>query len=527
MRTRFSLIFAILAVLTTSVGAAERIAVKSMERPAGRFDRAAHFAAMSALHRNLSNSGVELAATVPLVVEVTRAERESVGAGRSLQQKMRVGIVRELFVPLAFARAQIQPHRAVLHEVFGAVRGDDQGRFTWAGVVRAPAAAAMRLHITDFVLPEGAALYVYTSDGMAFGPYTGLGPNGTGEFWTNTVAGGELVLQLSAGAGDPHFTIAGLGYLTEEFAMANHLRPSPQAVDTKPCSFNADCTVDAACGSENSAVDTATDAVAHILFASGAYLYICTGGLVADSDPGTNVPFFVTANHCISRAGEAASMETFFFYRASQCQACPDPGAANTTGASIVSTNRSSDYTLMRLNQNAPAGAAFLGWSSSPVANTNGVNLYRLSHPKGAPQAYSEHVVDTAKGTCRSWPRGPWIYSRDVLGATEGGSSGSPVVNGAGQLVGQLSGGCGYNVGDVCDTLSNATVDGAFAAYYSKVAPYLGSGSTCIDADGDGFCATEGDCNDSNAAVYPGANDTKGRAGRDGVDNDCDGTPDA
>jgi serine protease len=52
----------------------------------------------------------------------------------------------------------------------------------------------------------------------------------------------------------------------------------------------------------------------------------------------------------------------------------------------------------------------------------------------------------------------------------------------------------------------------------------------CTDADADGFCAGAGsglDCNDGNNKVYPGANDTKGKFGRDGVDNDCDGVPDA
>jgi hypothetical protein len=182
----------------------------------------------------------------------------------------------------------------------------------------------------------------------------------------------------------------------------------------------------------------------------------------------------------------------------------------------------------MRLSQPAPAGAAFLGWSSTAVANTNGTPLFRLSHPQGAPQSYSTHVVDTSRTTCQSWPRGSWIYSSDTLGATEGGSSGSPVVNAAGQIVGQLSGGCGFNVTDVCDDASNATVDGAFASYYTAVSGILGSGGGgggggCTDADGDGVCVTQGDCNDNNASIYPGANDTKGKAGRNGVDNDCDG----
>jgi hypothetical protein len=39
--------------------------------------------------------------------------------------------------------------------------------------------------------------------------------------------------------------------------------------------------------------------------------------------------------------------------------------------------------------------------------------------------------------------------------------------------VGQLSGSCGFNTGDPCDDVNNATVDGAFAYYYASVQPFL------------------------------------------------------
>lgn len=55
--------------------------------------------------------------------------------------------------------------------------------------------------------------------------------------------------------------------------------------------------------------------------------------------------------------------------------------------------------------------------------------------------------------------------------------------------------------------------------------PILGQLQECntqsctVDADGDGFTSTNGDCDDQNASVYPGAPEVCG----DGVVNDCDG----
>jgi V8-like Glu-specific endopeptidase len=531
MKSRQLSLLALVVLLVTplTVGAAELHAEKSMELPDAPFDRTEHFARMTALQSSLNRGAVSIAFGAPLEIRVSPERLRGVRQQATEAQKMRVGVVTDLAIPVTFTRERIAPRRAMLHDTLGAVRGNDGGGFEWTAVLRSPGAAAVRVGFSEFDLPEGAELYAFSDNGMAFGPYVGRGPNGDGEFWTNSIAGEEIVLELRAGpAGAPRFTIGAFGHMTPDFAIAGVLAPRPEAAEPN-CTFNEDCVVGANCVTTNSAVNTAKDAVAHILFASGGWLYICSGGLVADSDDGTNIPYFVTANHCISRASEASSLETFFFYEA-PCGSCPDPGSASTTGATISATGKTSDYTLLRLSQNAPSGAAFLGWSSTAVANSNNTPLYRISHPQGAPQSYSEQVVDTSKGVCRSWPRGNWIYSRDTLGATEGGSSGSPVVNAAGQLVGQLSGGCGTNVNDVCDDVNNATVDGAFAAYYANVASILGSGGGgggggggCTDADGDGVCVSQGDCNDNNASIYPGANDTKGKPGRDGIDNDCDG----
>ena len=63
-----------------------------------------------------------------------------------------------------------------------------------------------------------------------------------------------------------------------------------------------------------------------------------------------------------------------------------------------------------------------------------------------------------------------------------------------------------------------------------RVAVPTGDGGSdpggCTDADGDGYCAVD-DCDDNDANSYPGHNDTRGKWGRNGVDNDCNGVIDS
>jgi hypothetical protein len=64
---------------------------------------------------------------------------------------------------------------------------------------------------------------------------------------------------------------------------------------------------------------------------------------------------------------------------------------------------------------------------------------------------------------------------------------------------------------------------GAFASYYSQVAPFLGGGGGCEDdLDGDGYIADScggNDCNDDAFAINPGAAEICG----DLTDNNCNG----
>jgi hypothetical protein len=359
------------------------------------------------------------------------------------------------------------------------------GGLVWAAAVKADGAGAIRLHVQELSLPRHAALYVYGRNDQAYGPYTGFGPNFGGDFWTTAVFGTEAVLQLrlarEADLDKVSFRVTEAGLNTRGFAgdLMDHAKGESSAMRLVTGQFcgQLSCLVDATCFNV-AAANPAKLAVAKMEWPQGAFLYTCTGGLLADNNPSQS-NFFLTANHCVSKNNAAGNVSFYWRFATTSCNTgCPSNNGWPyvTTGSTVSATNRKGDFTLLHLNSNPPAGSVFLGWTNAPVANTNGAQLYRISNPAFGAQVYSQHNVDTSAPTCSGWPRGERIYSRDITGAIDGGSSGSPIVNGSSQVVGQLSGTCGSNPSDACASgpgEANATVDGAFAFYYATVQPII------------------------------------------------------
>jgi len=502
MRSRFWILLATVAILWTPLASAQ-----VQKRPTKRTgpERAVDGLTVVELAERQRQLHEELAAQLPagvakspVSVGITQKDREDLAVrAPSGSAPLRIGVVKA--VPGSIGK----PFGKAFNH--GVVKKGPDGSFVWAMTLRSPGAQAIRLHFSGFSLPDNTEMYLLGTNGQAHGPYVAQGRNGDGDFWTRSIVSdtGTVVLRYTGNALDVDrskmsFVISEIGHIS-----GRPPRPEERSHDSWPCSDNAACVVDANCGNVGPAAP-AKDAVAKLEWINGQFINTCTGGLLADTDTGSQIPYMLTANHCFSSS--ISNLETFFNYATDSCNGgCPDglvtggtPPPASTVGVTVVATGSAGDFTLLTLKQAPPAGAVFLGWNNSAIAFTNGANLYRISNANFGPQVYSQQDVDTSRPTCSVWPRGERIYSSDITGATMGGSSGSPVLNSASEVVGQLSGCCGFNCGSVCDSNANATVDGALAFYWDSVSEFLDPQGGCTgdpECDDGQFCTGTETCN--------------------------------
>lgn len=423
--------------------------------------------------RLAERSGVEPLARLQEASLAAREQVEAIAAwNRAGRRPTKDGFSRPLAVPPTVRFTKDLLVRMPGRLAGGALLAPPGGGLVWGSEVQVEGAYRLRLHLSDVRLPLGTRMWVYGEDGEEVAFAAGQVEHG-GELWTPSVAGPVIRLEVKLPEGD----LDGHGFTVDRVLQLFALDADGNPRDRGPLvKEDTGCLEDAACYGAETLADMGLykKAVAHLEYVEGGDSYVCSGALLNDVDATTVIPYLLTANHCFSTQGVASSVEAFFDFIPSSCQGAP-PGLGSrprTVGATLLATNESTDFTLVRLSS-LPAGRGLLGWTTEPLSN--GMSLHRLSHPHGLSMAYSETSLVTSGPICSDLPRSRFHYSQAEVGGVLGGSSGSPVVRSDGRVVGQLLGACGPNPAEGCDP-SNDTVDGAFAQTFSSVSQFLNTG---------------------------------------------------
>jgi hypothetical protein len=90
-------------------------------------------------------------------------------------------------------------------------------RRIWRLAIQAETAVAVRLHFTEFDVGAGRVWIRSLDNRELFGPYTGKGPGGAGEFWADTVLRPVVAIEYLPATGEangmPPFAIRQISHL--------------------------------------------------------------------------------------------------------------------------------------------------------------------------------------------------------------------------------------------------------------------------------------------------------------------------
>lgn len=327
-------------------------------------------------------------------------------------------------------------------------RSDGRGKRTYSVLIAAPGAQGMRIHFEAVHMPPGARVTLSDAARPDAAKKSVDVPPG-GSVWSPTIFAETVAVECEVPPGvDParvRFTIPSISQI-----YAKGLESPPEGTV---------CADDLACHPE---YREAASAVGLLTFVSGGDTYICTGALVHGSG-GSRL--FVTANHCIYNRELARSIEVYWLYEAGNCGgAAPDLASvpATTGGGELLANASEGDFAVLRLTRTPPGSVGALAWSLDPLRT--GEQVVCIHHPEGGPKRIS--FGNTLAGEPSYWPV-QW-YS----GVTQHGSSGSPLLNARGELVGVLNG--GYDgPGSSCDQPDAPDQFGRFDLMYAGASEWF------------------------------------------------------
>jgi len=344
------------------------------------------------------------------------------------------------------------------------------GDVVWRLKIKSDDAMALALYYNDFWIPDGGKVFIYNENkNQVLGAFTSAYNTVNTIRATQMIQGESLTIEYYAPAGTIGFPVLDIkevvyfyrgvedfinGYLNEA-GMTGYPKADP-------------CQVDVACTPESTGWSEQIDAAVHYTFNDGTGTYVCSASMI-NNTAADCTPYILTAWHCGEpNAGTNISNWTWYWnYQKATCSpgsngSDPSKGTQTMTGGTVVASSGNgtlsnppgtnqvagSDFYLVQLSSEPPTAynAYYAGWNRANVGSPSGVSVH---HPAGSAKKISTYTSTLTNGNFNGGAANShwvvqWAATTNGHGVTEGGSSGSPIFDNNGRIVGQLSGGSSF-----------------------------------------------------------------------------------
>jgi hypothetical protein len=339
------------------------------------------------------------------------------------------------------------------HKFFVHLRPDNAGvTFTegnmkvWRVGIRSKGAYSLNILLTKFRLPSGAKLFVYNADQTeVLGSFTSDNNTDLNLLPIQPIGGDELIVEYQEPLNAEFEGEIEIGEVNHDFVGIFRA--------TEPRDPINSCHPNLLCYPEN--IEPGSGVLALII---NGVTY-CTGSLI-NNTANDGTPYLITATHCLNNDYNASFLANrrydlvagrivaFFNYNSPVCDAdIRGPLQMSLASADSVLISERHDISLLKFKQAPPKEYQpyYLGWNASP---TYSAPFHGIHHPNGGTKKVAVEESSLSFGTF-SDPSSKYNFEPNTflivkeweIATTEGGSSGSPLLDREKRIVGTLTGG--------------------------------------------------------------------------------------